>query len=70
MSVIDEASDRRVAAVRVYDYPRRDGLEADAGDVFFVSVRLDVANREIVIASERLERFAYAIDTGTVHRLP
>ena len=70
MAVTDEASSRRIAVVKVYDYPRREGLEPDAGDVFFVSAELDTAKREIVIASERRERFAYAIDTGAVHRLP
>lgn len=70
MAVTDEATHQRVAVVSVYDYPRREGLESDAGDVFFVSTELDAAKREIVITSERRERFAYAIDTGTVHRLP
>lgn len=70
MSVTDEASKQRVGVVKVYDYPRREGLESDAGDVFFVSAQLDAAKREIVIASERRERFAYRIDDGTVHKLP
>ena len=70
MAVIDEASNQRVRAVRIYDYPRREGLESDAGDVFFVSMQLDAAKREIVIASERRERFAYRIDDGSVHKLP
>ncbi len=70
MSVTDEATHQRVAVVKVYDYPRREGLESDAGDVFFLSTELDVARREIVIASERRQRFAYAIDTGTVRELP
>ena len=47
-----------------------EGLESDAGDVFFVSTQLDVAKREIVIASERRERFACRMDDGTVHELP
>ncbi len=61
---------KEFGVVKVYDYPRREGLESDAGDVFFVSAQLDAAKREIVIASERRERFAYRIDDGTVHKLP
>ena len=70
IAVIDEAGGQRIAVVKIYDYPRREGLEPDAGDVFFVSAELDAARREIVIASERRERFAYEIDTGAVHKLP
>ena len=70
MAVTDEAGNHRVGAVSVYDYPRKEGLEADVGDVFFMSARLDSRRREIVIESERRERFAYRIDDGTVHKLP
>lgn len=70
MAVIDEASNQRVAVIRIYDYPRREGLESDAGDVFFVSMQLDAAKREIVVASERRERFVYRIDDGSVQKLP
>jgi hypothetical protein len=70
LAVTDEASNQRIGVVKIYDYPRREGLEADAGDVFFVSAQLDAPKREIVIESERRERFAYRIDDGTVHKLP
>lgn len=69
MAVTDEASNLRVDVVRVYDYPRREGMEPDAGDVFFVSATLDASAREIVIESERHERFACAIDGGRVRPL-
>ena len=70
MAIVDEASNTRVGVVRIYDYPREDGLESDAGDVFFVTMELDAAKREIVVQSERRERFAYRIDDGSVHKLP
>jgi len=81
MSVTDVASNQRVDVARIYDDPRREGLgddpddgffvsvEPDAGDVFFLSAELDADRREIVIESERHERFAYRIDDGSVHRL-
>ncbi len=69
MSVTDEASHERIDVARIYDYPRREGLEDDVGDVFFVSAALDADSRQIVIESERHERFAYRIDDGSVHRL-
>lgn len=70
LAVVDESSNMRVGAVRIYDYPREDGLEADAGDVFFVTMELDAGKREIVIESEYHDRFAYRIDDGSVHALP
>ncbi len=70
MAITDEASNTRVGAVKIYDYPRREGLEPDAGDVFFVTMQLDVQKREIIIESERHDRFAYSVDDGTVHKLP
>ena len=69
MAITDEASDQRIGVVRIYDYPRREGLESDVGDVFFVSAQLEVQQREIVIESERRERFAYRIDDGAVRKL-
>lgn len=69
MAVTDEASGARIDVVRVYDYPRREGLEADAGDVFFVSAELRADTREIVIESERHERFSCRIDDGQVRPL-
>jgi len=70
MAIVDEASNARVGVVKVYDYPREEGLEPDAGDVFFVTMELDAGQREIVVVSERRERFACRIDDGSVHKLP
>ncbi len=70
MAIVDEASNTRVGAIKVYDYPREEGLESDAGDVFFVTMELDAGKREIVVESERRERFAYRIDDGSVRKLP
>ena len=70
MAIVDEASNTRVGVVKIYDYPREEGLESDAGDVFFVTMDFDAQKREIVIASERRERFAYRIDDGSVRKLP
>lgn len=64
MAIIDLASGKRVGVVKVYDFPRDPGLEADAGDVFFKVFAIDTARREIVIENERRQRFAYGIDTG------
>jgi hypothetical protein len=66
MAVTDLVSGKRVAVVKVYDFPRDPGLEADAGDVFFKMFTIDAARREIVIDNERRQRFAYGIDTGIV----
>lgn len=70
MAIVDESGNTRVGAVRIHDYPRAEGLEADAGDVFFVTMELDARKREIVIESERRERFAYRFDDGSVRKLP
>lgn len=70
MSVTDEASHQRLKVVRIYDYPREPGVEDDVGDVFFFSMELDAATREIVVESERHDRFAYRIDDATVRKLP
>ncbi len=70
MAVTDEATNLRVEVVRVYDYPRREGLEADACDVFFVSAELRAETREIVVENERHERFACRLDDGHVRPLP
>lgn len=69
MSVTDEATAQRVDVLRIYDCPRRDGPQDGAGDVFFVSAVLHVEQREIVVESERHERFACRIDDGSVRRL-
>ena len=70
MSVTDEASHQRLKVVKIYDYPREAGVEDDVGDVFFFSMELDANLREIVVESERHDRFAYRIDDATVRKLP
>lgn len=69
MSVLDLASGARTAVVKIYDYPREPGLEADAGDVFFKLFELDAGRRELRIENERRQRFAYGIDDGVVREL-
>jgi hypothetical protein len=68
MAVYDLANNTRIV-VKIYDYPREPGLEADAGDVFFTVFKLDPGKREILIENERRQRFAYRIDDGTVRTL-
>ncbi len=70
MAVTDEASHQRLKVVRIYDYSREPGVEDDVGDVFFFSMELDAAKREIVVESERHDRFAYHVDDATVRKLP
>ncbi len=66
MAVTDVATGEGLAVVRVYDYPREPEMESDVGDVFFLSARLDADQREIVVESERRERFAIDVDSGSV----
>lgn len=65
MAVYDLTSDTRTI-VKIYDYPREAGLEADAGDVFFTVFKLDEGKREVHIENERKQSFVYRIDEGTV----
>jgi hypothetical protein len=69
MSVLDLASGAEPKVVKIYDYPREAGLEADAGDVFFKVFELDAARRVLQIENERRQRFAYGIDDGIVREL-
>jgi hypothetical protein len=69
MSVLDLATGAPPAVVKIYDYPRDPGLEADAGDVFFKVFELDAGRRELRIENERRQRFTYGIDDGVVREL-
>lgn len=69
MEVVDLKSGTRTL-VKVYDYPREEGLEADVGDVFFTALSLDPARRELCIENERGQRFAYGVDDGVVRAAP
>jgi hypothetical protein len=69
MSVLDLASGAEPTIVKIYDFPREAGLEADAGDVFFKTFELDTARRELRIENERRQRFVYGIDDGVVREL-
>lgn len=68
MSVLDLASGARSAVVKIYDFPRDPGLEADVGDVFFAVFELDAQRRELRIENERKQRFTYSIDNGVVQQ--
>ena len=70
MMIIDEATQARVAVVKVYDSPRDPDLEADVQDIFFTVFELDAAQREIRIANERGQRFVFRIDDRSVRALP
>lgn len=69
MSVLDLATGAPPAFLKIYDYPRDAGLEADAGDVFFKVFELDAGRRELRIENERHQRFTYGIDDGVVRQL-
>lgn len=70
MAIIDEVRNIRVGVVRIYDYPRDPEDEADVGDVFFLSMRLDAQRREIIVESARRDLFVYHVDTGAVTSAP
>jgi hypothetical protein len=69
IAIVDIASGRRVAFARIYDYPRDEWDEDDVGDVFMTSIKVDEAAREIVVTTERDDRFAYRVDDGSVRQL-
>lgn len=69
MAIFDESNNSRIAVIQVYDEPRNPIMEADAGDVFFISFELDESKREIQIENERHKHFIYSIDSGTVRRV-
>lgn len=69
LAVVDLASGTRTV-VKVYDYPRAEGLEPDAGDVFFTALELDAGRRELRIVNERGQHFTYGLDDGVVRAMP
>lgn len=68
LMAVRDLSSGNVRYVKVYDYPRRPGMEADAGDVFFTRFQLDAGKREILVESERGDRFVYSIDNDSVRQ--
>ena len=70
MMVIDDATNARIAVVKVYETPRTPNLEADVQDVFFTVFELDAVRREIRIANEHGARFVFLIDDLSVRTAP
>lgn len=70
LAVIDVASGRRLAAVKVYEVAFDPAMEADVQDVFFVRMELQPGQRRLLIENEHGLRRFVDLDSHAVTPAP
>lgn len=70
LAVIDLASNKPVATIKVYPVPFDPDLEADVQDVFMVRLELQSAQRRLLVENEHGKRYFVALDGYAVTAAP
>lgn len=70
LAVIDVASQKQLAAIKVYVVPFDPDMEADVQDVFMVRLELQAGERRLLVENERGNRFYVALDGYAVSPAP
>lgn len=66
LAIYDDASNKRIAIVSIYEEKREGMYEPALQDVFFIRFELTEKKRELHIENERHKHFIYSIDDGGV----
>jgi hypothetical protein len=69
LDIIDDATGKLIATIKVYDNQRRPDIEGDVQDIFFTSMAFDSTGK-LIIADEIGRRFAVDTATRKVTPLP
>lgn len=69
LDIIDDATGKPIATIKVYDNTRSPDLEGDVQDIFFVSMAFDATGR-LIITDEVGRRFAVDVDKRASVQLP
>ena len=69
LDIVDIASGKTVATIKVYDNQREPGLEGDVQDIFFASMAFDDAGH-LIVTDEVGRRFAVDVKARSAAPLP
>ncbi len=70
LAVIDIASQKEVATIKVYDVPFDPDMEADVQDVFMVRLELQAGENRLLVENERGGRFYVDLGSNAVTPAP
>jgi hypothetical protein len=70
LSVVDAASNKEIAVIKIYGIEYNQKMESDVQDVFIKSMELRPNGTQLLVTDERARRYAVDLATREVQTLP